>query len=114
MDWNTISDKDLAFKITSLLALTTGKRRGEFHALTNRVELVNGQFAEALIDPDPNFLSKTRLSSRGLGALQPVSVKSLDEVVPNKEDEDRFCVLSARFVNTWSARADTGPRIKRD
>ena len=51
---------------------------------------MNGEQSEALIYPDPAFISKTHLSSNGLGALQPVLVRSLDEAIPNEDNEERL------------------------
>lgn len=36
--WDTISDRDLTWKTTFILALATGKRRSELHALLSDVE----------------------------------------------------------------------------
>ena len=37
-DWSALSDKDLTQKLVFLLALATGKRRSELHALSTRIE----------------------------------------------------------------------------
>ena len=89
-DWSTLSDKDLTQKLVFLLALATGKRRSELHALSTRIEWVNGEHSAVILHPDPAFVSKTHISSRGLGALTAITITSLDSVVSQDDDDARL------------------------
>ena len=73
-----------------LLALATGKRRSEIHALSRDVPWLNGDVRSVEISPVPEFLSKTHMITNGLGALKPIILSSLDEVVDLEDNEERL------------------------
>ena len=62
-----------------LLALATGKRRSEVHALSQDVRWINGDVRTVEIAPVPSFMSKTHVITNSLGALRPISLSSLKE-----------------------------------
>ena len=76
-DTVTLSDRELTLKTVFLLALATGKRRSELHALSANVQWMKGEETGVLLSPLAEFVSKTHIASRGLGALQPITVPSL-------------------------------------
>ena len=61
--WDLLSDKNLTLKTVFLLALATGKRRGELHALSKDVRWLGGAVRTVEISPEPEFLSKTHMKT---------------------------------------------------
>ena len=90
--WSALTDKELTLKTVFLLALATGKRRSELHALTQDVEwrVSQGESRSVVLHPDPAFVSKTQLSSRGLGALMPFSVQAIHSASLSLTEEDKL------------------------
>ena len=78
-DWKQLSDKDITLKTVFLLALATGKRRSEIHALSRDVRWLSGDICMVEISPVPSFMSKTHVSTNGLGALRPITLSALPE-----------------------------------
>ena len=91
--WSALTDKELTLKTVFLLALATGKRRSELHALTQDVEWISqGDSRSVVLHPDPAFVRKTQLSSRGLGALRSFSVQAIDSAsLPLTEEDKLLC-----------------------
>ena len=69
--WDLLSDRDLTLKTVFLLALATGKRIGELLALAKDVRWLSGAVRAVEISPVREFLSKTHVKTKGLGALRP-------------------------------------------
>ena len=89
-----ISDKDLTLKTTFLLALASGKRRSEIHALNKEVEwLQQGTSRAVRLSPDPTFVSKTHLSSGGIGALKPFVISQVPDTETASDDNSQLCVV---------------------
>ena len=89
--WSALSDKELTLKTVFLLALATGKRRSKLHALTQEVEWISqGESRSVVLHPDPAFVSKIQLSSKGLGALRPFSVQAIDSASLSLMEEDKL------------------------
>ena len=76
--WDQLSDRDLTLKTVFLLALATGKRRSEIHALSQEVRWINGDVRTVEISPVPSFMSQTHVITNGLGALRPITLSSLE------------------------------------
>ena len=77
-NWESLSDKELTLKTVFLLALASGKRRGELHALTREgIEERHGEVAGRVLYPSESFISKTHLKTSGLGALKSVFIPAL-------------------------------------
>ena len=93
--WDLLSDRELTLKTVFLLALATGKRRGELHALAKDVRWLSGTVRTVEISPVPEFVSKTHMKTNGLGALKPILISSLDEVVDSEDNEERLLCQSA-------------------
>ena len=83
-DWGQLSDWELTLKMVFLLALATGKRRSELHALSHEVRWINADVRS------PDFLSMTHVATNGLGAFQPVVLRSLDSAVGQDNSEDKL------------------------
>ena len=78
-NWGQVSDRWLTLKTTFLLALATGRRRSELHALTQNVRWVNGESKAVELSIHPDFVGKTHLTSKGPGSFRSVSLKALQE-----------------------------------
>ena len=61
------------------MALATGRRRSELHALTQNVRWVKGKSKEVELSIHPDFVGKTHLTSKGPGSFRSVSLKALQE-----------------------------------
>ena len=89
-----ISDKDLTLKTTFLLALASGIRRSELHAFNKKVEwLQQGTCRAVRLSPDPPFVSKTHLSSGGIGALKPFVISQVPDTDTASEENSQLCVV---------------------
>ena len=103
-NWEQCSDKDLTLKCVFLMALATGKRRGELHALQHGVRWIKGKYRQVELIPSPNFISKTQLAA-DVGALRPFTVSSLDELAgPEGKDDKLLCPL--RTLCFYLSRSD--------
>ena len=69
--------KILTFKTVFLMALASGKRRGEVHSWTYSSLRLKPQWKEVTISPSPAFLAKNRLASDGPDLLRPVVIPAL-------------------------------------
>ena len=58
-DWGQLSDRNLTLKTVFLLALTTGKRRSEFHALSHDVRSISADVRTVELSPPTDFVSKS-------------------------------------------------------
>ena len=72
-----LSKRELTLKTVFLLALATGKRCGEIHALDSEVFKVNDSYDSIILKPRSDFLSKTHFTSTGAGTFSQVVVPSL-------------------------------------
>jgi integrase len=87
--------KHVTLKTVFLLALASGKRRSEIHALTKDVSHSEG-WGSITIPADPEFLSKTQLASQGAEMVNAVTIKALTKELSADMQEDRsLCVVRA-------------------
>ena len=101
--WKDLSNKELTLKTVFLLALASGKRRGELHALTRKgVKEMHGEEPGRLLYPSENFLSKTHLKTSGLGALKSVFIPQLRV---EGEADDLLCPV--KCLDMYLSRSDT-------
>ena len=85
----------MTFKTVFLLALASGRRRGELHALQANIQRTEN-WEEITIFTDAKFISKTQLRVKGGEALKPMTLKALTKVVGPELQEDRsLCVVRA-------------------
>jgi len=73
-----LSPKDLTLKLVFLLALATGKRRSEIHALDMDVRKINDEWKEVVLRPRPDFLGKTHFATGGAGTFSEIVLTSID------------------------------------
>ena len=57
-------------KAVFLLALATGKRRSELHALTQDVKWIRGDTTAMELTPHPDFVGKTHVATKALGTFK--------------------------------------------
>ena len=101
----TCSMKFLTMKLTFLLALATGRRRSELHAIGFKSLSWNREKQVFFLHVLPNFVSKTRIS-RGK-RLEPVELASLRKFVDNDPAEMSLCpgrCLKAILTRTAARR----------
>ncbi len=78
------------------MALASGKRRSELHALSRNVQWIRGETKSAELSPIPEFISKTHMSTAGLGALRPFVLHSLDQLAgPEGKGDKLLCPVRA-------------------
>ena len=95
-DWDRLSDKELTLKTVFLVALATGKRRSELHAISKNFKWIKGDVRKIELSPVPEFLSKTHLATAGLGAFKPIALTSLDDFAgPEGKEERLLCPVRA-------------------
>ena len=75
-----LTPRALTLKTVFLLALASGKRRGELHALENNVRLVNGSWDEIALRPHPSFLGKSHFVTSGAGTFKEIVIPALSSV----------------------------------
>ena len=102
--------KFLTYKTVFLLALATGKRRSELHAMKHDVYYTEG-WSSVTIVPDPNFVAKTQLPGKGSSLVNVVEVKALTNFVSKDMEEDlMLCPVRAlkRYLkHTKSIRGES-------
>lgn len=87
--------KYLTFKTVFLLALASGRRRGELHALQAEIQRTE-HWSEITIYTDPEFISKTQLRVKGGAAMTPLTLRALTKSLSPDLQEDRsLCVVRA-------------------
>ena len=73
--------KQLTVKTDFLLALASGKRRREIHALVaNRVSNL-GQWEKVALFPSSDFIAKNQLAREGSQSVSPVTIPALTTIV---------------------------------
>ena len=95
---NTASLKLLTLKTVFLLALASGKRRGEIHAIHKKSISWPHNKKSITLRPLPSFIAKTQLAT-DVRALQPFQIKSLRDYISQGMDEDmKLCPVRAIFA----------------
>ena len=61
-----------------LLALATGKRRSELHALTKNVSWLNGGMRFVEVSEHPDLVGKTQVTTRGVSLFKSVTLNALE------------------------------------
>ena len=76
---DTVSIRDLTLKALFLFCLAAGRRRSEIHALERSSVCFAPNLASVSVKPHPQFMSKTHISSKGVGALHVITVPALPD-----------------------------------
>ena len=91
--------KDLTLKTVFLLALASGKRRGEIHAWTFSSVLFKGDKSQVTVAPSPPFLAKNQLASEGPASIKTVVIPALTNILGSGMTEDvALCPVRALRV----------------
>ena len=93
-----LSPKDLTLKLVFLLALATGKRRSEIHALDQDIRLVNNEWDEVVLRPRPDFLGKTHFATGGAGTFSEIVLKSINSADGYTLEEKSICPVTTLRV----------------
>ena len=75
---DALGARELTLKCVFLMALATGKRRGELHALANVVNKLSDDWRRVELVPVPKFVGKTHYATGGTGTISSVVVQSLE------------------------------------
>ena len=95
----------LTWKVTFLLLLASGLRRGELHNLPFSGVSYDRDFRWITIRPDPAFIHKTRIATGE--SLQAFTIKSLKDVVGQEERKLDPCrAVKAYLKRTEKLRGD--------
>ena len=73
----SLSPRDVTLKMVFLLALASGKRRGELHALEPTLYPIGNNWQAVCLKPRPEFLGKTHFATSGAGTFQELVVPAL-------------------------------------
>ena len=88
--------KHLTFKTVFLLALGSGKHRGEIHAWLNKNIRHQADWSKVALYPSPNFLAKNHLAKEGPECVAPVVIPALASTLDKSLKEDRsLCPVQA-------------------
>ena len=78
-----------------LLALASGKRRSELHAMRKDILHSKG-WGSITIMPDPGFISKTELANKGSDLINVVTIKALTkDLSPDMQEDRSLCAVRA-------------------
>ena len=92
---HTADIKSITLKTVFLVALASGKRRSELHAMKKNILHTKG-WSSVYIEPDPQFVAKTELNNKGSAMLKLVQIKALTKELPEEEIGDRaLCPVRA-------------------
>ncbi len=80
--------KYLNWKTVFLLALASGARRGELHALDVSTLIHTKNWRTIVIKPNPRFMAKNFNPKSGKGAFEGILIESLDDVTGRDKDSD--------------------------
>jgi hypothetical protein len=91
---HTAELKFVTFKTVFLLALATGKRRSELHALRHDFRHKE-DWSLITLFPDPAFVSKTALANSGACVVNSVNIKALTPLLSDDMEERTLCPVRA-------------------
>ena len=88
--------KHLTFKTVFLLALGSGKHRGEIHAWQNKNIRHQSDWSKVSLYPSPSFLLKNQLAKEGPESVAPVVIPALAPTLDRSLKSDRsLCPIRA-------------------
>ena len=88
--------KHLTFRTVFLLALGSGKRRGEIHAWLHKNIRHQSDWSKVFLYPSPSFLSKNQLAKEGPDSVAPVVIPALAPYLDRSLKGDRsLCPVRA-------------------
>ena len=88
--------KFVTFKTAFLLALASGKRRGEMHAWLHSSVFFNSDGSKVTVSPSSTFLAKNQLATQGPSSVKPVVIPALAPTLDSSLKEDKsLCPVRA-------------------
>lgn len=109
---HTASLKYVTWKTVFLLALASGKRRSELHALTNRVIHHSVKWSKVTLVPETGFLAKTELVNRP-ACKSILTIPALSPIVEASDEPQRkLCPIRALKVYLQITKAKRGMKRK--
>ena len=107
--------KILTFKTVFLMALASGKRRGEVHAWTFSSLRHKPHWKEVTISPSPAFLAKNQLASEGPDLIRPIVIPALKPFLSSDLSDDMtLCPIRAlRYYLDRTSTLRKGKDIQR-
>ena len=105
--------RDLTLKTVFLLALASGKRRGELHALENNLHQMGDNWERLVLKPRADFLGKTHFSTKGQGTFSEIVIPAID-TAKNAEPAD-IALCPVHTVRVYKQESDKyrSPQQKR-
>ena len=100
----TLSPRDLTLKLVFLLALATGKRRSELHALDRVVGKVTDSWDSIILKPRPEFLGKTHFATGGAGTFSEIVLPGIEKA-PGYVIAD-LCLCPVRTLRIYLRESD--------
>ena len=106
------SIKHVTWKTVFLVALASGKRRGELHAIRREI-LHTKDWRSVTLVPDTEFVAKTELGNKGADVLKPITFPALTKLLDASMQEDRsLCPVRAIKQYLELTKESRGPRRK--
>ena len=109
----SLEPRDVTLKTVFLLALASGKRRGEIHALDATLYQVGKNWDAVKLKPRPEFLGKTHFATTGAGTFQELVIPALTKK-PKAEPMD-IALCPVHTLRVYKAVSDKyrSPQQKR-
>ena len=98
---DVVSIRDLTLKSLFLFCLAAGCRRSEIHALKRSSVCFASDGLSVSVKPHPQFISKTHLSSKGVGALHTITIPALPDTKGTP-----FSLCPVRVLNQYLMVSD--------
>ncbi len=83
--------KEITLKCVFLLALASGKRRSELHALDNVLFTTGADRSRVVLKPRADFLGKTHFSTRGAGTFTEISIPCIASLEGATAADNALC-----------------------
>ena len=77
---DVVTVRNLTLKALFLVCLAAGRRRSEIHALERSSVCFAPDGLAVSLKPHPQFMSKTHISSKGVGALHTITIPALPDI----------------------------------
>jgi integrase len=103
--------KFVTLKTIFLVALASGKRRGELHAIRKDVLHTEGWRSITLL-PDTEFVAKTELGNKGSDAIKPIVIPGLTKHLDTSMQEDRS-LCPVRAIRFYLKETEQSRRTRR-